>query len=235
MQVDASTTSSVISASDASSQALGKQEFLEILVAQLGNQDPLNPMDDKEFIAQLAQFSSLEQLMATNERLGLLQVAQSAMANAQMTSLIGKEVRVRTDTVTISADNPTASVNLRLDSDAAKVTIRLVDANGHTVRTLNQGATTAGSHEVVWDGRDDDGNAVPAGSYHVEVEATNADGNPVTVTTEVTGICTGVSFESGSPQLIVDGLRIAPADVIEINTPDSPSADSVVDTSDSGN
>ena len=87
------------SLTSATQSSLGKEDFLKLLVAQLAHQDPLSPMENQEFVAQLAQFSSLEQMTNVNSNLQLLQVAQASMTNSQIASLIGKNVEVRSDQV----------------------------------------------------------------------------------------------------------------------------------------
>ncbi len=197
-------------------QQLGKQQFLELLVAQMANQDPLNPLDDKQFIAQLAQFSSLEQQMAANEQLTNLQLAQSAMANAQMASLLGREIVARTDSVTVAGDGTPTNIGLRLDADAAQVELRIVDENGKVVRTIKAGPMDKGQQSVTWDGRGDNGALLPKGTYKVEVTAKNSAGDAVTTATEMTGVVTGVTFENGYAELIMGDVRVTPANVVEL-------------------
>jgi flagellar basal-body rod modification protein FlgD len=215
------TTASASQAIDAAlggGKTLGKQEFLNLLVAQLQNQDPLNPVDDKEFVAQLAQFSSLEQAMQTNERLGLLQGTSTALNNAQVAGLIGQTIEANGNKVALADARP-IPVTYDLGSDATETTITIRDANGKAVRTMSAGAATAGKHDAFWDGMDDSGNALPNGTYTIEVNAKNASGGQVTTSTRVRGTVTQVTFENGSAELIIgaSGQHISPADVISVS------------------
>ena len=198
--------------------SLGKQDFLNLLVAQLQNQDPLNPVDDKEFVAQLAQFSSLEQAMQTNERLGLLQNTSTALNNAQVAGLIGSTVEANGDKVALGDSRP-LTIGYTLGGDTAETTLTVRDSTGKAVRTMPLGGGKAGSHDVYWDGMDDNGNAMPNGAYTIEVSGKNASGAVVTTSTRVRGVVTEVTFENGSAELIIgaSGQRITPADVISVS------------------
>jgi len=200
-------------------ETLGKADFLKLLTEQLKNQDPTNPLDDKAFVTQLAQFSSLEQAMAMNDKLAMLQVSESAVVNAQVAGLVGKSVTVKSTTVVVPASGDPSPVSLHLGGDAAKVTVRILDGNGNVVRTLDPGALTAGTHAVAWDGKDASGNRLAAGTYKLEVTAKDADGQTVAADNELTGTVTGVAFDSGSAELVLGSVRVKPADVIEITNP----------------
>lgn len=194
---------------------LGRDEFLKLLVAQMSYQDPLEPMSGTEFVAQLAQFSGVEQLLEVNRQIELLALGQSAIANAQVAGLIGREITARADAIEIG-DGPTPPVRFDLASDATSVTVTITDESGRVVRTLDAGALAAGAHEVAWDGRDADGAALPPGTYRVSVAATGADGQPVEASARVRGVVTGVTFESGYPELLVGSVHVRLGDVLDI-------------------
>lgn len=151
---------------------MGKEDFLTLLVAQLQNQDPLNPDDPTEFTAQLAQFSSLEQLYNLNESMAGLTTAQANSEKLAALSLIGKEVSYNGSKFTY--DGTPVSVGYQLDGAATSVTLSLQDADGKTVKTLQAADTelTAGNHFITWDGTDLDGNPVAAGTYKIVLQAT---------------------------------------------------------------
>lgn len=203
------------------SNNLGKDEFLKLLVAQLANQDPLNPMDDKEFIAQLAQFSSLEQQIAANKSLEMLAIGQTALANSQITDLIGKKVRVQTMSMEIDKDGEAPDFNFELRGNAASIQIKVYSDTGDLVRTIDVGSRQAGKHNVEWDGLDNEGNPVTPGEYHIKVEAVDEMDEAVSVTTESFGTVTGVIFDKGYAELLVGDIRVRPGDVLEITAKDS--------------
>lgn len=220
MQVNDATTplTSAMGAAGPAPGQLGKEQFLMLLVAQIGHQDPLNPLDDKEFVAQLAQFSSLEQAVQMNERLAMLEVGQSAGLNTQVTGLIGKQVTATGDKLELGAPGEAAPLALHLGAAASKVTAKIYDGSGKLVRTLELGSMGQGAQHASWDGRDDQGTPLPAGDYRVEYEASDLSGASVPVTAQVVGIVTGVSFDKGYPELLLGSERIRPADVTEIRS-----------------
>lgn len=195
--------------------ALGKEDFLKLLMAQLQHQDPMSPMEDHEFVAQLATFSGLEQQMLANDRLEQLQLAQLSAGNAQLTGFIGQEVIARGDTLTLDGGSP-PPVAVKLDAPAAHVMVTVRDADGNIVAGFDGGAQGPGSHDLKWAGVDKNGQPLPAGEYSVSVVATDAQGRPVTASPLVSGIVSGVSFDKGYPEILVGDHRIAPADILSV-------------------
>jgi flagellar basal-body rod modification protein FlgD len=213
-------TSAVASATGASSasatglqKALGKDDFLRLLLVQMQNQDPLSPVDNKEMLAQLAQFSSLEQLQGVSDRLDTLLLAQSSSSQLATTSLVGRSVTYLTDTV---AWTGSGSVSLQGSLAApAEVTVQIRDSTGKLVRTLALGTRSAGALELAWDGRDQSGNPVPAGTYSVSATAGIGDG-AVSLPLRGSGLVRGVTFEGGAPLLLIGGSRVRMSDVVEV-------------------
>lgn len=197
---------------------LGKDDFLKLLMTQISSQDPLNPMDNEAFVAQLAQFSSLEQLQTANGSLNNLLTAQVANNQTTAASLVGKVASYKTDSVGLTSGVPT-TINTTLAANAAAVTVTVSDANGKVVRTLRTGSHEKGDAQIAWDGRDDGGNTLPTGTYSVKVAANDLTGASVAVENRGRGLIEGVSFENGVPQLISGGLRISLSDVTEIHQP----------------
>lgn len=151
------------------SRELGHLDFMRLLVAQLSNQDPLNPQESSDFIAQLAQFSSLEQLINVNDRIDGLALSFAAMASSQVVSFIGKEVVARGDSLRLDFDRPT-EINFTLDGNETAAWVEIRDAEGEVVREIPIDDLSSGGHEVVWDGRSmDRGEPLPAGSYTYDV------------------------------------------------------------------
>lgn len=225
MGIDTTTTGSVSGATASqgtsatpSTSSLGKNDFLKLLTAQLANQDPLNPVDNQAFIAQLAQFSSLEQLQNVSTRLDSLIAATTTSTQLGSASLVGKTVSYRAAGLDVVAGQtpPAMQVNL---STAASVTAIVQDAAGRTVRTMTLGARAAGLSDLGWDGRDESGQAVPAGHYTIKVGARTADGTTSTVELRATGTVQGVELGSGSTQVVVGGSTVSMSDVFRITQP----------------
>jgi flagellar basal-body rod modification protein FlgD len=198
------------------SKELGKDEFLKLLTAQLANQDPLQPVDNQAFIAQLAQFSSVEQLQAVSSRLDTLLLATASANQMNTASLVGKDVSFKADGVDVAA-GAASNLQIKLPS-RANVTAVVQDASGRTVRTLALG-TREGSFDLGWDGRDEAGNAVAEGHYTVTLSAKAADGTTVTPDARARGRVSGVSFDGAATELLVGSAHVKLPDVVEITQP----------------
>lgn len=187
---------------------LDKEDFLTLLVAQLQHQDPLNPMDDKEFTSQLAQFSQLEQLTSINQGIGSLGEKSMQQDMTSAASFIGKNVRAVGDGLSVR-DDGTVSTLFYLTADTAeKVYINIFDEGGNIIRTVQLGAQAAGEHEFQWDGKDWGGKTVPTGQYRVAMAAEGQDGNPILIQTEVTGQVEGALYSGGQNYLRLDDGRV---------------------------
>jgi flagellar basal-body rod modification protein FlgD len=206
-------------------QAMGKDAFLKLLVAQIRNQDPLKPQDSTQFVAELAQFSSLEQTMGINERLDLLALQSRGLQNTEVVGMVGKLATVRGSMLTIDGSGTGAAVGFTLDGESTETKVVIRDQSGRTVRSLDLGARNAGTSRIQWDGRSDAGQVQPAGTYVVEIEANTADGSPVTASQQTSGIITGVSFDKGYPVLHLDnGTDVPISDLLRVDsTPVTPS------------
>ena len=171
---------------------MGKQDFLTLLVAQLQNQDPLNPDDPTEFTAQLAQFSSLEQLFTLNDSMNNL-VSSNANSNRLSTlGTIGKEVAYNGSRFNFSGTP--VEIGYQLDGPASEVTLDL-QLNGATVTSLSGKDLTAGNHYLTWDGLNKDGIMSPPGKYTIVMRAKATNGETTSVAplikSEVTGVDLG--------------------------------------------
>jgi flagellar basal-body rod modification protein FlgD len=198
------------------SSELGKNEFLQLLVAQMQYQDPLEPMSNSDFVAQLAQFSNVEQLVGVNEGINILGVQQMGMTNAQAASFIGKEVEVKSNQLSVAADDTEAHAAFTLADDATTVTVKIRDAGGNVVRTLEMNAQDKGAVPIDWDLVDDNGNQVPPGTYTIDVTAADADGGTVVAESSVRGVVTGVKYDSGYPELQIGSVTALLSDILGV-------------------
>ena len=205
----------------AGSNAMGKNEFLKLLVAQLANQDPTKPQDTSQFVAELAQFSALEGQQNAVSRLDMLLLGQATANQTQAASFIGKSVTYRGGTVHSDGIAPVTGT-ATLAAPADKVTVAVTDATGHVVRTIQMGAQAAGEIAISWDGRDDRGNPTPAGDYSLQPAAFDADGKAVPISVSTSGTVTGVTFEDGVPRLKVGSSLVKMSDVTSINERNTP-------------
>jgi flagellar basal-body rod modification protein FlgD len=194
-----------------------QDDFLKLLIAQLQNQDPLQPMDNQEFAVQLATFNSLQQLIGINDKLGTLQSSQGTMNQYNAASLIGKEVVTNGNTISLQSSSP-ASINYQLAANAAKVVINVQDASGALVRQIQVGAQNAGDRSVLWDGRDASGKAARAGLYNFEINAFDLNGKQVQALARVQGIVTGVRLDGSEPVLEIGALQVPLSAVTSVRT-----------------
>lgn len=201
------------------SNALGKDAFLKLLVEQIKNQDPLQPKDNSEFVAELAQFSSLEQTMGINERLDLLSIQSQGTANTQVASFVGKLATVRGDVLTRDASGQPSKFKFQLSEPAETVTITINNANGRAVRTLQLGKSDFTSREASWDGMSDEGVKQPAGRYTYTISARGPKDEVITASGEATGVVKSVSFNKGYPELSLEGgIAVPVSDLIKVES-----------------
>ncbi|MGE8499350.1 MAG: flagellar hook assembly protein FlgD [Pseudomonas sp.] len=149
---------------------LGKNEFLNLLVAQLNNQNPLEPQGNGEFIAQLAQFSQVEGIEKLNSSMeSLLSGYQSSQA-LQASSLVGRKVIIPSDKAVVDTSE-SFKASLLLPVSSSNVYVNVYDSAGAVVNRINLGAQEAGNVSFIWDGKDADGKVMPPGTYKFEAQA----------------------------------------------------------------
>lgn len=186
---------------------IGKDVFLRLLTTQLQYQDPLAPTGSTEFVAQLAQFTQLEQTANTNETLSSLVQSNRSLNNYGAAGLMGKTVRVDGGSVALS-EGGSAELSYSLEGDANRVIAQIVDVSGNVLRAIEVGAQEKGAQYLPWDGRDANGNLLAEGDYDFNISATNLAGGPIRATTISTGLVTGVVYENNTPYLIVGGNKV---------------------------
>lgn len=203
-------------------QELGKDDFMKLLLAQLRNQDPMSPLEGSEFAAQLAQFSSLEQLSNLNEN-----VLQSINANYFLTqsinntltaTLIGKEVKLSGSDLA-NAGQKDAAIGYKLPASAQSVTVNIYNESGALVRTMEDLPVSTGSHKLSWDFTDNAGNKLPEGKYRFEVSAKNFNNEAMAIESYKIGLISGVKFTDSGTKLLVDGIEYMLSDIMEIINP----------------
>jgi flagellar basal-body rod modification protein FlgD len=201
-------------------KAMGRDAFLKLLVAQLKNQDPLKPQDNSAFVAELAQFSSLEQSMGVNDRLDQMMLQNQGLANSNVVNMVGSVATVKGSLITTDGGGLGTPVAFTQERASDRTVVTITDAAGRTVRTLDLGSRGAGTNRIQWDGRSDSGLVQPAGTYSVNVNAVDADGGTVVVSQETTGTITGVSFEKGYPVLqLSNGVSVPVSDLLRVASP----------------
>lgn len=185
---------------------LDRDAFLKLLTTQMQAQDPLNPMDNTEFVSQLSQFTSLERLESMAQGLNTLAMSTSSNTSAQMVSFIGKQITIARPDITLNGPNSHTPAEIGLAADASEVTVSIKDDDGKIVRTIEMGRREAGDMDFQWDGLGDDGAPLKPGKYSISVKALNEEGERVDSQVTTRRKVTGVSFEGGLPRLDVEGL-----------------------------
>jgi flagellar basal-body rod modification protein FlgD len=208
--LNTATSTATTSASESNKNVLGKDAFMKMMVAQLKNQDPLNPMDGTAFLSQLAQFSSLEQMQNLNDTMTSLPSVMSNFSNAQMVSLIGTEATASGNV--IHASGATAKINYQLPSDIQNGVIKIFNDEGSLVDTVAVGSQKAGLQNMIWNC-----SGKTAGTYTYEMTATGKNGAAVTVNSLITGSVSGVSYKNGDAYLTINGQEVAFSDIVAIN------------------
>jgi flagellar basal-body rod modification protein FlgD len=218
-----STTQSTAQTTTASTQGtLGKNDFLNLMIAQLKYQDPMSPMDGTQFASQLAQFSSLEQLTNLNTNvensINANYVLTQSINNTMSASLIGKSVKLSGSSVQY-ANQDNVQLGYNLPSDAVSAQVNVYDSNGNIVKTINNAPTSSGDHQLSWDFTDNNGNKVPVGTYTFDVTAKDTSQSDMTATYFKYGTIDGIKFSDSGAQLMVDGVTYSLSDISEIDNP----------------
>jgi flagellar basal-body rod modification protein FlgD len=197
----------------------GRDTFLRLLVAQLEHQNPLSPMENADFTAQLAQFSTLEQIEAMNKNLASLVDAQKALnttqASMQAASLIGKEVQVRQETMQIK-NGTWSPLAYTLPSNALEVTINILDQAGQLRQSLQKVNLAAGEQPVPRYNDDTQVAQLPDGTYRVVVTARDAIGQTLTLPTVQQGRVEGVAYADNQAHFLMGGRHVAFSDIVGI-------------------
>lgn len=215
---DASSVSSLFGASAAATSKSGTQEtedrFLSLLVAQMKNQDPLNPLDNAEVTSQLAQLSTVRGIEDMNSSLQALAASMGVNQMAQAANLIGRGVLVPGDSISPAQFEDVMGFELVRPAD--RVTVDIQDAGGNVVRSLELGPKEDGVNVLAWDGLTNTGAAAPAGQYRFTVNAVQG-GQPVGSTALHLGLVNSVSQNSQGVQLNLAGSdSVSYADIRQI-------------------
>ncbi|MBD8494761.1 flagellar hook assembly protein FlgD [Pseudomonas syringae] len=187
--------------------ALGKDAFLQLLVTQMKNQNPLDPQDNTQFVAQLAQFSSLESMQNLTGTVDSIATIYKSSQALQASSLVGRSVIVEASSVHVDAGKGLTG-SVVVPATTTSTTLSVYDANGTLADTVDLGALPVGNQSFTWDGIKDDGSAAPAGNYTFKVNGSiNGEGTalstylPATVnsvTTATTGGDMTLNLAGGS-------------------------------------
>ncbi|MCK9275551.1 MAG: flagellar hook assembly protein FlgD [Syntrophales bacterium] len=189
--------------------AMGKDEFLRLLITQLKNQDPLKPMDGTDFTSQLAQFSSLEQLYNISEGVNTFNSSQHIMNNMKSIDLIGKQVKVQGNELNVNGGE--VDITYYLEEDAMKGNIEVTDANGKVVKRFDLAAEEEGEHTIRWDC-----SGISEGKYSFQVTAENAEGDSINTKTFLKGAVSGITFKEDKVCIDIGGSEIPFESIVSV-------------------
>lgn len=197
-------------------QLSDKDGFLKLFITQLQNQDPMNPMENTEMTAQLAQFSQLEQLANLNTSFtGMLSAVQS-QNQFQSLNLIGKEIKAESNSLSMEKGKCATKANFEI-LEPGNVKINILDANGKSIRLIDMETLEKGNHEIVWDGKNNNGDIQADGRYYFQITATNLSGETLEAYPSIEGKVTSVTFDStGQPILHLGSALASLSQIMEI-------------------
>ena len=199
------TTDGLASAAGSASgnKALGKDAFLQLLVTQLKNQNPLEPQDNGAFVAQLAQFSSLEGINTLNDSVNAISSNFSSSQALQASSLVGRSIITQTNKALVdTSKSMTGSV--AVTAATGNVSIKISDKDGNVVRTIDMGAQSAGSSDFIWDGKNENGEVAPAGTYTFAATTKNDKGESVAMATSLPATVTSVTLSKTGGEMLLN-------------------------------
>ncbi len=197
---------------------LGKDDFLKLMIAQLKNQDPLNPMDGTEYAAQLAQFSSLEQITNLNsylkQSIDASYMLTQSINNTMLANLIGKEVKVNSNEIYVDGQE-NFGIGYELPDGIRNVRINIYNEYGTLIKSI-ESSNEKGSNKLLWDLTDNNGEKVTNGNYRFDVIATDFNDNTIDVTSYIIGLIQGVRYTENGTMLLINGAQYSAGDILEI-------------------
>ncbi|MBV1915490.1 MAG: flagellar hook assembly protein FlgD [Pseudomonadales bacterium] len=209
---DIRTAAELNAASADKSKELGQNEFLKLMIAQLEHQDPLSPQDGGEFVAQLAQFSSVEGIEKLNNSVSSAVSSFQSSQALQATSMIGRSVRIESNSALLGSSGSIAG-SYELPSSSQKVEIEINNSSGELVRKINVGPQPQGTFSFEWDGLKDDGSVAEQGNYQVDVQASIA-GENYELRTFMDGNVDSVTMQGNTLALNIGGIGTVSVDQV---------------------
>ncbi|WP_419708901.1 flagellar hook assembly protein FlgD [Pseudomonas sp. NFX224] len=217
--VKTSTTTDGLAAAAGSAtgnKALGKDAFLQLLVTQLKNQNPLEPQDNGEFVAQLAQFSSLEGITTLNDTVSGLASNYNSSQALQASSLVGRSVIAPGDKAVVDTTK-SLSGTVVIPASVSAATLKITDSEGKTVRTIDLGSQNAGNTSFIWDGKNDAGETVPAGTYTFGA-TTSIDDQAVALITNLPATVNSVTISQTGGELMLNLAGLGSVALSQVQT-----------------
>ncbi|WP_448375218.1 flagellar hook assembly protein FlgD [Fervidobacterium sp.] len=193
---------------------LDKEAFLRLLTTQLKNQDPLEPMKDRDFIAQMSQLSSLEQIMNMSKSVQSFVDTAAQLYRTQAVSMIGKTAVVKSNTINVSNGVPEVKT-FKLDAPA-NILVKIYDEKGNFIKEQKLGNVEAGMQLLAWDGKDNSGVKVKDGKYTFKILKVTGNGDFEEIPSVESGKVSGVQFDGSKINLVVNSKIYEISEISEI-------------------
>lgn len=191
-------------------------QFLTLLTVQLQNQDPLSPMDSTEFTNQLVAFTGVEQQINTNQKLDSMIALNLGSSFSSALNYVGKEANYISSE--FYHDGNPSTIKYALNGNAFEAKIRVLDEDGNIIYEQDAEKST-GSHDFVWDGKNKAGVQMEAGTYEIRIDALDIEGEPVTSSTVVSGLISGVETQNGAIFAVVGDRAVSVGNILNVSTP----------------
>ena len=215
--IDSTGSATSTTVSSASDLGLDSDAFLQLFIAQLQYQDPLNPQDATEMMGELAQMTMVEQSYNTTTALNNLLTAQNNNLALSSVGLIGKDIIALGDQLNFDGTNA-VELSYQMPAATTATTLTIKNASGETIRTVDLGSQVAGNGTYQWDGKDGQGNVLTSGAYSFSISGIDAAGATQTATTFTTGRADGVTFAEGVAYITIGSVLVPFSDVMRVST-----------------
>lgn len=200
----------------AGNDKLDKDAFFKLMLTQMKNQDPMNPLKSHEMAAQLASFTSLEQMQNMNKTLTEINNAQKPAEQFQVLQFLGKSVAGDSSKIFRAKGDKDHDLLFDLPMNAKETEIKLKNSDGEVVKTFKLNNLKQGANRVSWAGMDEKGTVVPEGEYQFTIEAKNEQDKKISIKTDFEGMITGVNYTKEGPVLMVGNQSVRLRDVKKI-------------------
>jgi len=189
--------------------SLGQADFLKLMTEQLKHQDPLKPMDNKEFLGQMAQFSTVQGINNMQDAMKGLSETLIGDQVLRGATLVGHDVLIPSETIALDQEGNQITGSVAATAPGT-VNFEIKDETGKLIKTISVPAEAAGEVEFAWDGTDADGKNLPAGKYSIAATQVNASGDKAELSTYLNAMVESVSIGSDGLYLNLKGLGAAP-------------------------
>ncbi|MFA5234869.1 MAG: FlgD immunoglobulin-like domain containing protein [Sulfurimonas sp.] len=194
--------------------ALDKDDFMTLLLVELQNQDPTEPMDSEKILTQTSQLATLEATENTNKALEDLAVSLGSSQQYSIISAIGKTADTGSNAIVLEEGSET-TFEIYFPDDIEQGSVEILDVNGNVLKTLDVGTNPKGVYQFTWDGTDSSGNTVDSGIYYATASYTNPNGDALTTRVGAYPI-ESVKFEGSETYFKVGSSYVSLSDVVEI-------------------